>query len=68
MSLVFYAPLLCALALAATATKIARRASPRLGSAALVAAALASATAADTALGTLVGARLLDAAPLAALL
>jgi Peptidase family M48 len=68
MTLGFYLPLLCALALAAAAPTIARRAAPRPSSAALVAAALASAIAADVALGALVGARLLDAAPLAALL
>ena len=68
MSLVFYVPLVCALALAGGSTEIARRASPRHGSAALVASALTVAVAADTALGVLVGSRLLDAAPLAALL
>jgi Zn-dependent protease with chaperone function len=68
MNVAFYAPLLCALALAGAATTIARRASPGPGSAALVVAALATAIAADVALGSLVGARLLDAEPLAALL
>jgi hypothetical protein len=68
MNFVFYAPLLCAAAFAAAAPRIARRASPRPGSAALVVAALASAVAADAALGELVGTRLLDAEPLAALL
>jgi Peptidase family M48 len=68
MNVVFYVPLLCALAVALAASRIARRASPRAGSTALVAAALASAAAADVALGALVGARLLDAEPLAALL
>jgi Zn-dependent protease with chaperone function len=68
MSVVFYVPLLCALALAVGAAAVARRASPKQGSAILVAAALAVALAADAALGVLVGARLLDAAPVAALL
>jgi Zn-dependent protease with chaperone function len=68
MSVVFYVPLLCALALAAGATEIARRASPKPGSVMLVAVALTVALAADVALGVLVGARLLDAAPVASLL
>jgi hypothetical protein len=68
MSGVFYVPLVCALALAAAATQVARRAPPKPGSAMLVAAALVVALAADAALGVLVGARLLDAAPVAALL
>ncbi|MDP9347162.1 MAG: M48 family metalloprotease [Actinomycetota bacterium] len=66
--LVVYVPLVCALALAAGAPQIARRASPRPGSATLVAVALAVALAADIALAVLAGARLLDVAPLAKLL
>jgi Peptidase family M48 len=68
MPLVDYVPLLCALALAAGAPQIARRASPRPGSATLVVVALAVALAADVALGALAVARLMDFAPLAALL
>jgi beta-lactamase regulating signal transducer with metallopeptidase domain len=68
MNLTFYVPLICALAVTAAAAVIARRASPRPGAVALVAAALAAAIAADTALAVLVAARLLDAAPVAALL
>lgn len=68
MRFVVYVPLLCALALAATAPLIARRAPPRPGSVTLVAVALAVALSSDVALGVLVGTRLIDAAPLAALL
>jgi hypothetical protein len=68
MDSVVYIPLLCALALAVGAPAIARGTPPRLGSAMLVAVALAAALAADTALVVLVGARLIDAAPLAAVL
>jgi Zn-dependent protease with chaperone function len=68
MPLVGCVPLLCALALAAGAPHVARRAPPRPGSATLVVVALAVALAADVALGVLAGARLLDLAPLAALL
>jgi Zn-dependent protease with chaperone function len=68
MRLVVYVPLLCALALAAGAPVIARRAPPRLGAATLVPVALAAALAADAALMVLVGARLLDADVLAPLL
>jgi hypothetical protein len=68
MSLVLYVPLLCAVALAAAASDLARRASPQVGATTVVAGALTVALAADTALGVLVGARLLDAAPLATLL
>jgi hypothetical protein len=68
MGSVVYIPLVCALALAAGAPAIARAAPPRRGSAMLVAAALGAALAADAALGVLVGARLIDAAPLAAIL
>src|SRR4051812_18910496 len=66
MDSVVYIPLLCALALAAGAPAIATSAPPRLGSAMLVAAALGAALAADAALAILVGAKLIDAAPLAA--
>jgi hypothetical protein len=66
--LVVYLPLLCALALAAGAPQIARRLPPRPGSATLAAVALAIALATDVALGVLAGARLLDVAPLAALM
>lgn len=65
---VVYVPLVCALALAAGAPIIARRVSPASGCATLVSVALAVAIAADVALGVLAGARLLDVAPLAALL
>jgi beta-lactamase regulating signal transducer with metallopeptidase domain len=65
---VVYIPLLCALVLAAGAPAIARWAPPRLGSAVLVPVALGAALAADAALVILVGARLIDAAPLAAAL
>ena len=68
MRVVVYIPLLCALALAAGVPAIARFAPPRLGSAVLVGVALGVALAADAALVILVGARLIDAAPLAALL
>jgi Zn-dependent protease with chaperone function len=68
MSVVFYVPLVCALALAGGAGEVARRASPKAGSAMLVASALTVSVAADAALSALVGARLLDAAPVAALL
>jgi hypothetical protein len=68
MSVVFYVPLLCALALAAGTSEVARRASPKAGSIMLVASALTVGLAADAALSVLVGARLLDAAPVAALL
>jgi hypothetical protein len=68
MNAVLYLPLLCAVALAVGSSEVGRRASPKLGSAVLLGAALAVALAADTALAVLVGARLLDAAPLAALL
>ena len=68
MGSVVYIPLLCALALAASAPAIARSAPPRLGSAMLVPVALGAALAADAALVILVGARLIDAAPLAAVL
>ena len=57
--------LLCAVALAAGANAIARRASPRAGAIALVVAAITTALTADGAVAILVGARLLDAAPLA---
>jgi Peptidase family M48 len=67
MSLAFYVPLFCALAFAAGAPAVARRAAPRSGSATLVATALTVALATDAALGVLVGARLLDAAPIATL-
>lgn len=65
---VVYIPLLCALALAAGAPAIARSSPPRLGSAMVVPVALGAALAADAALMILVGARLIDAAPLAAVL
>jgi len=68
MGSVVYIPLLCALALAAGAPAIARSSPPRLGSAMLVPVALGAALAADAALMILVGARLIDAAPLAAVL
>ncbi|MEA2281828.1 MAG: hypothetical protein QOK21_2435 [Solirubrobacteraceae bacterium] len=68
MMTAFSVSLLCAVALAVGAREIGRRASPRLGSAALVAAALTVAVAADAALAVLIGARLLDVAPLAGLL
>jgi Zn-dependent protease with chaperone function len=68
MDSVVYIPLLCALVLAAGAQLIAWSAPPQLGSAMLVAVALAAALAADAALVILVGARLIDAAPLAAAL
>jgi hypothetical protein len=68
MSLVAWVPLLCAVTLAAAAARIAHRAPPGPGSATLVAGALAVAVAADVALGVLASARLLDFAPLAALL
>jgi hypothetical protein len=68
MRSVVYIPLLCALVLAAGAPAIARWAPPRLGSAVLVPVALGAALAADAALVILVGARLIDAAPLAAAL
>ncbi|MCW3015049.1 MAG: peptidase [Solirubrobacterales bacterium] len=68
MGSVVYIPLLCALALAAGAPAIARSAPPRQGSAMLVAAAFGAALAADVALVILVGARLIDAAPLATVL
>jgi Zn-dependent protease with chaperone function len=68
MRLIVYVPLLCALALAAGAPAIARRAPPRLGAATLIPAALAAALAVDAALLFLVGARLLDADPLARVL
>jgi hypothetical protein len=65
---VVYIPLLCALALGVGARAIARFVPPRVGSATLVAAALSAALAADAALIVLVGARLIDSAPLAAIL
>jgi peptidase M48-like protein len=68
MGVVVYVPLVCAAALAAGGRRIARRLSPRPGSATLVVVVLAVALAADVALCVLVGARLLDVAPLAALL
>ena len=68
MSIAVSIPLLCAVALAAGATMIGRRVSPKAGAAILPAAALIVAVAADTALAVLIGARLLDVAPLAALL
>jgi Zn-dependent protease with chaperone function len=68
MGTVVYIPLVCALALAAGAPAIARWAPPRLGSALLMPVALATALGADAALVVLVGARLIDAAPLAAVL
>jgi hypothetical protein len=68
MDSVVYIPLLCALALAAGAPAIARSAPPRPGSTMLVVVALGAALAADAALAILVGARLIDAAPLAAVL
>jgi Zn-dependent protease with chaperone function len=68
MDSVVYIPLLCALVLAAGAPVIARCAPPRHGSAMLVPVALGAALAADAALAILVGARLIDAAPLAAVL
>jgi hypothetical protein len=68
MDSVVYIPLVCALVLAAGAPVIARSAAPRLGSALLVAVALAAALAADAALAILVGAWLINAAPVATLL
>lgn len=65
---VVYVPLVCALALAVGAPIVARRVSPASGCATLVPVALAVAIAADVALAVLVGARLLDVAPLAAFL
>jgi hypothetical protein len=68
MDSVVYIPLLCALLLAASAPLVARSAPPRLGSAMFVAVALVAALAANAALVILVGARLIDAAPLATVL
>jgi Peptidase family M48 len=68
MDSVVYIPLVCALTLAAGAPMIARWAPPRFGSAMLVPVALGAALAADAALAILVCARLIDAAPLAAVL
>jgi beta-lactamase regulating signal transducer with metallopeptidase domain len=68
MRTVVYIPLVCALALAVGVPAIVRSAPPRLGAAVLVTVALGVALAADAALVILVGARLIDAAPLASLL
>ena len=68
MNAVIYAPLACAAAFAMAAGAVAQRSSPQRGAATLIAAALTVAVAADIALGVLVGARLIDVAPLAALL
>ena len=62
-------PVLCAVLLAAgAAAGVGRRSAPRAGATVLVAASLTAAVAIDAALGVLVGARLLDAAPVASLL
>lgn len=68
MILIFFAPLLCALALAACSAEVARRVPAARGAAVLVVAGLLAAASADLALAILVGARLLDAAPVAELL
>jgi hypothetical protein len=68
MDSVVYVPLLCAVALAVGAPRIAVRLPPSRGALTLVIVALAVAIAADVALGVLAAARLLDAAPLAELL
>jgi Zn-dependent protease with chaperone function len=65
MTIAFYIPLLCALSLAASAPHLGRSTKPKLAAITLAATALTVGLAADLALGLLVGARLLDAAPVA---
>jgi Peptidase family M48 len=69
MSWIASIPLVCSILLAAgAAAGVGRRSAPRAAATVLVAASLTAAVAIDAALGALVGARLLDAAPLASLL
>ena len=68
MILALSVSLLCAVALAGTSADVGLRAASRAGATILIAGSLTAALAADAALAVLVGARLLDAAPAAAVL